>query len=229
LIRVGRAGTEREIEHQMITPQQRIRRTQEQRSTETRKALVEAAVRSIYRLGYGGATTAVIAEEAGISRGSIIFHFSTRAELMAEVLRFVYEEDRAEYDRLEREAQLGKHTEDWVEMCWRVLGRPSGVALLEIQMAARSDPELAEKVAATYERLERTSVEFLQARFGGDAEQNLAVMRLVVWAIRGFSIAKLVSPNPSEIDRPVQLFKQMYRAGIKAGVFGPRPGGKSNT
>jgi AcrR family transcriptional regulator len=61
----------------MITVQRRVRRTQEQRSSETRKALVEAAVRSIYKLGYGGATTAVIAEEAGISRGSIIFHFST--------------------------------------------------------------------------------------------------------------------------------------------------------
>jgi AcrR family transcriptional regulator len=229
LIVLGSAGTQREIEQQMITAQRRVRRTQEQRSTETRKALVEAAVRSIYKLGYGGATTAVIAEEAGISRGSIIFHFSTRAELMAEVLRFVFQEERAEYDRLEREAQLGNHAEDWVEMCWRVLSKPSGVAFLEIQMAARSDLELAEKVAATYESLERTAVEFLRARFGGDAEQNLAAMRLVVWAIRGYSIAKLVSPNPSEIDKPVQLFKQMYHAGIKAGVFGPPPAGKGNT
>lgn len=205
----------------MVTPP--VRRTQEQRSADTRRALVDAAVRAIYRLGYGGATTAAIAEEAGISRGSIIFHYSTRAELMAEVLRAVYEQERAEYDRLEREANLGAHARDWIEMCWRVLGRPSGVAFLEIQMAARSDPELAERVASVSSSLERDGQATMMARFGGDPEHTLAMIRLVVWAVRGFSIAKMIVPEPDEMNRSVELFKQMFRAGAKAGVFGPRP------
>lgn len=204
----------------MATP--RIRRTQEQRSTDTRKALVDGAVRAIYRLGYGGATTAVIAEEAGISRGSIIFHFSTRAELMAEVMRSIYQQEREEYDRLERELNLGHHAHDWVEMCWQVLSKPTGVAFLEIQMAARSDPELAEKVSSVSSSLEQDGVATLMPRFGGDAEQTLAAIRLVVWAIRGYSVGRMIVPDPDEMNRPVELFKQMYRAGLKAGVFGPR-------
>lgn len=205
----------------------RVRRTQEQRSAETRKALVEAAIRAIYRLGYGGATTAVIAEEAGISRGSIIFHFSTRAELMAEVLRAVYLQEREDYDRLEREANLGGHAEDWIEMCWRVLSKPSGLAFLEIQMAARSDPELAEKVASVSSNLEQESVETLKARFGGTADETLAAIRLVVWAIRGFSIARVIVPEPDELVRSVDMFKRMFHAGVKAGVLGPRPEGRA--
>jgi AcrR family transcriptional regulator len=206
----------------MAVAGKRVRRTQEERSAGTRKALVEAAVRVIYQLGYGGATTAVIAKQAGISRGSIIFHFSTRAELMAEVLRTVYDQERAEYDRLERELNLGRHASDWVEMCWQVLSKPSGVAFLEIQMAARSDPELAEKVSSVSSALERDGVATLMARFGGDAEQTLAAIRLVVWAIRGYSIGRMILPDPDEMNRAVELFKQMYRAGVKAGVLGPR-------
>lgn len=200
----------------------KVRRTQEQRSTETRRALVEAAVQVIYRLGYGGATTAVIAEEAGISRGSIIFHFSTRAELMAEVLRSIYLQEREEYDRLEREMNLGGHAQDWIDMCWEVLSKPTGVAFLEIQMAARSDPELAEKVSSVSSSLEWDGVETLAPRFGGEADQVLAMIRLVVWAIRGYSIGKMIIPDPEEMNRPVELFKQMFRAGAKAGVFGSR-------
>lgn len=211
----------------MDMPTPRVRRTQEQRSSDTRRALVEGAIRAIYRLGYGGATTAVIAEEAGISRGSIIFHFSTRAELMAEVLRTVYMQEREEYDRLEREFNLGHHAADWVEMCWQVLGKPAGVAFLEIQMAARSDPELAEKVSSVSSALEQDGVATLMARFGGDEEQTLAAIRLVVWAIRGYSIGQMILPDPAEMNRPVELFKQMYRAGVKAGVFGPRPASKT--
>jgi AcrR family transcriptional regulator len=205
----------------------RIRRTQEQRSADTRKALVEGAIRAISRLGYGGATTAAIAEEAGISRGSIIFHFSTRAELMAEVLRTIYEQERRDYDELEREAKLGGHLEDWVDMCWQVLSKPTGLAFLEIQMAARSDPELAEKVASVSVSLDQTGAEVLMARFGGSPEQVLAAIRMVVWAIRGYSIAKMIVPDPEEMNQSIELFKRMYHAGIKAGVFGPKPATKS--
>jgi AcrR family transcriptional regulator len=200
-----------------------VRRTQEQRSAGTRAALVQGAVRAIYRLGYGGATTAVIAEEAGISRGSIIFHFSTRAELMAEVLRTVFEQEREEYDRLERDVYQGGHVEDWIEMCWRVLSQPSAIAFLEIQMAARSDPELAEKISNVSASLEQVAVETLQPRFGGDPAQVLATIRLIVWSIRGFSIARTILPDPEELDRSIDLFKRTVHAGIKAGVFGARP------
>ncbi len=206
----------------------RIRRTQEQRTADTRKALVDGAIRAIYRLGYGGATTAAIAQEAGISRGSIIFHFSTRAELMAEVLRVVYDRERAEYDELERVAKLGSHGEDWVEMCWRVLSKPSGIAFLEIQMAARSDPEIAETVAAITASQEQAGVEVLMGRFGGAPEEVLAAIRMVVWAIRGYSIARMLVPEPEELNRSVELFRQMYHAGVKAGVFGGQSPAKSS-
>ena len=78
----------------------RLRRTQEERTLETRSALMEAAVGAVHRLGYGGATTAIIADEAGVSRGALTHHFGSRAELMATVVQWVYERELELYREL---------------------------------------------------------------------------------------------------------------------------------
>jgi hypothetical protein len=93
-------------------------------------------------------------------------------------------------------------------------------------MAARSDPELAEKVAGAYAHIEQTSVETISAKLGGEAQDTLAGIRLVVWAIRGFSIGRLIAADPTEFEPSITMFKRLVNAGIKAGVFGPPPPGK---
>lgn len=58
----------------------------------------------LYERGYAGATTAVIAQEAGATRGSIIFHFGARARLMNRPARSSY--DPARLGRGDRSMQL---------------------------------------------------------------------------------------------------------------------------
>ena len=53
----------------------------------------------LHQQGYKAATTAAIADEAGVSRGSIIYHFNTRAQLMSEVITYVYESEQRHYRR----------------------------------------------------------------------------------------------------------------------------------
>jgi AcrR family transcriptional regulator len=54
---------------------------------ETRERLLDAAVRVFELGGYGGATVAQIAREAGVSSGAIYAHYSTKAELLVDALR----------------------------------------------------------------------------------------------------------------------------------------------
>jgi AcrR family transcriptional regulator len=54
---------------------------------ETRERLLDAAVRVFELEGYGGATVAQIAREAGVSSGAIYAHYSTKAELLVDALR----------------------------------------------------------------------------------------------------------------------------------------------
>lgn len=200
----------------------RVRRTQEERTADTKRALIDAAVRVIHRLGYGGATTAVIAEEAGVSRGAILHHFGTRAVLMAEVIRDVFEKERAEYARLDAEAHLGHKVSDWPAMLWQVFSQPSGLAVLEILQAARSDPDLSERVTATQQAVEQLAQESMNAKYKAPVDAVFVErMRLIVWAIRGLSIAQVLVKDPEEIGRSVELFSRILAAADAAQVFGP--------
>lgn len=198
----------------------KVRRTQAERTTDTKKALIEATIQVIHRLGYGGATTALIAEEAGVSRGAILHHFGTRAVLMSEVIRDVFAKELQEYERLDAEAHLGHSVSDWPSMLWNVFSQPSGLAVLEILQAARSDPELSERVTSTQQAVEELAQSSMNSSFGAPVNQHfLDEMRLIVWAIRGLSIAQILVKDPEEIVRSVNLFSQILKAADEAGLF----------
>lgn len=190
----------------------RARRTQAERTEETRAALIEAAIGVLHDHGYNAATTAAIADEAGVSRGSIIYHFSTRAQLMSEVISFVYEQERHHYEELARQGFDMSRAEDWPDMLWKVLSRPSGMAVLEILQASRSDPELAALVIPTQERVEQASVEAIMRWIPGDLEQMRVMTRLFVWTIRGLAMSRMLSRNPDETEQAVHLFREMVRS-----------------
>lgn len=201
----------------------RVRRTQAERTTEMKRALIDATITVIHRLGYGGATTALIAEEAGVSRGAILHHFGTRAVLMSEVIRDVFEKEREEYDRLDAESHLGHNVSDWPSMLWQVFRQPSGLAVLEILQAARSDAELAELVTSTQQAIEDLAQDSMNTMFGSPRGPDfMDEMRLIVWAIRGLSIAQVLVKDPEEIGGSVALFTRILKAADEAGVFLPK-------
>jgi AcrR family transcriptional regulator len=191
-------------------PSRGVRRTQADRTAVTRQALIEAAIETINDSGYNGATTAVIAARAGVSRGAILYQFNTRAQLMAEVIASVYENEHARYAELQLQGLDGSAMENWPAMLWSILSRPSGMAVIEILLASRSDPELAALVKPTQERIELMSMRSMLENFGWtDETEMLAAVRLFVWAIRGLSIAQLFARDSSEIDRSVDFFRRM--------------------
>lgn len=203
-------------------PPARRRRTQAQRTAETRKALVEAAITTIHRLGYGGATSAVIAEAAGVSSGSIVHHFGTRADLMAEVVRSVFDQDQAAYQQLEQSLNLGSRLADWPALMWKVLRRPSGMAMLEILLATRNDAKLAERIAPLYAALEQQYVSLALARLeGSNKAEVLTLARLMVWAIRGLSLAQVLVADPAEIDQSVLMLQRILERAGDVAVLAP--------
>ncbi|GGO23026.1 TetR family transcriptional regulator C-terminal domain-containing protein [Deinococcus humi] len=52
-----------------------------------RSALEQAAYLALYERGYAGVTLANIAEHAGVSRGTLVYHFGSRAGLLSAVMR----------------------------------------------------------------------------------------------------------------------------------------------
>ncbi|WP_395337485.1 TetR/AcrR family transcriptional regulator [Novosphingobium sp. BL-8H] len=187
------------------------RRTQEERTAQTRLALIEAAIATIHDLGYTGAVTAIISERAGVSRGAMLHHFGTRAALMAEVVRHVFEREMAEYEETRIATGLGDRLDDWPRVLWAVLNRPTGLAVLEILQATRSDAELAALVVPMQEEVEQSALVVMRGAFGGDEILARSVMRLMVWSVRGLSIAERYLPHRQENEAAIRLLSQLIK------------------
>ena len=68
------------------------RRTQAERSEETRTRILKAAANLIRKRGYARFRTAEVAKEAGLSRGAQLHHFPTKDSLVVATLEHVFEQ-----------------------------------------------------------------------------------------------------------------------------------------
>lgn len=199
------------------------KRTQQERTAETRSALVEAAIEVICQQGYDAASTALIAERAGVSRGAILHHFGTRAALMAQVVESVWQSEWQQYEAILASGEVGHRVWDWPTILWNVLGQPSGLAVLDILQATQSDPELAKSVRPSQIAVEAAALQGMRADLGGTEQEALTLMRLMVWAVRGLSFADRFMPNPSATRSAVELLCQLLRLAAPAGQIDELP------
>lgn len=160
-----------------------------------------------------------VAADAKVSRGAMLHQFPTKVDLMLFVVESVYAEEMDLYlaklggieDAKERLMALP-------EVAWEVLSRPSGVAVLEILQGARSDDELARRLKPLQITIEKDS--FLAIDRVADAAGvpvSPVVKRLMVWAVRGLSIAELLAEEPGEMIKSVRLLSRLLSYGVEAG------------
>lgn len=195
------------------------RRTQESRSAETRARLLAAAIQSLYSRGYAATTTMVVAADAKVSRGAMLHQFPTKVDLMLFVVETVYRQEMELYREMlaaiddPRERLLSLP-----EVAWEVLSRPEGVAVLEILQGARSDKALASQLKPLQINIEKDS--FLAVDRVADAAGIAVppvVKRLMVWSVRGLSIAELLAEEPGEMVKSVRLLRRLLAYGIELG------------
>lgn len=197
-----------------IKPGKRVRRTQAERREATRTALIDAAITCIHERGYHSTSTQLVAKLAGVTRGAVTHHFPTKTELMEAVVREVYARDleryRAMFIAAGREGFF-----DLPEMGWQVVGTPSGVAVTEILLATRSDPELAEHLRLLQLGIERSARarlgEWLRLAGHQPGPKFNALHRLLVAAVRGLAIDSLFTQADDEIAVAIDLLKDLIR------------------
>jgi AcrR family transcriptional regulator len=197
------------------------RRTQESRSAATRARLLEVAVESLYTKGYAATSTTVVAEGAGVSRGAMLHQFPTKVDLMLFVVQAVYEEDiRLYHEALDPIADPKERLRAFPRAVWEVLCRPAGVAVLEIMQGSRSDPVLSERLKPLQKQIEEDSYKQAGALLNwGTRASSPDKSRLLVWAFRGLSIARLLADEPAEIEKSVDLLSELLIATVDPGLI----------
>lgn len=129
-------------------PQAKASRTQEQRRTQTRRAILDATVECLLELGFASTTTLEVQRRAGLSRGALLHHFPSKAELLVAAVSHLVEMRGEEIK--ERAARLpagGDHTGAAIDLLWESFSGPLFAVALELRGAARTDEELRAALA----------------------------------------------------------------------------------
>jgi len=142
-----------------------LREPQQDRSRVTRARLLESAVSCLAELGWNGATVAVVAEHAGVSRGATQHYFPTREDLFTAALEHMAEVRLAEIRR--EAARRPAATKDVVGLLVRLYTGPLFRAALQVWAAAAASEVLRELVVPLEARLgreaHRAAIELLGA------------------------------------------------------------------
>ena len=182
--------------------------------------LIRETAALIVRNGRSSVTVSEILECSGVSRGAMLHQFRTKADLMTFVVEAVFEREIVAYGEL-----LGGITDArerllaYPDAVWKVLSQPSGVAVLEILQGSRSDETLREMLQPVQARIEEQALAYTRfAQSPAQREGARALMRLIVWSMRGLSVADVLDPDHS-VTGAVKLLKQLLSAGLETGVL----------
>jgi AcrR family transcriptional regulator len=193
-----------------------LREPQQDRSRITRAKLLESAVSCLAELGWSGATVAVVAEHAGVSRGATQHYFPTRVDLLTAALEHMAEvrlaEIRTEAARLP--AGSAPPTRDVVGLLMRLYTGPLFRAALQVWAAAAASEALRELVVPLEARLgreaHRAAIELL------GADESAPGVREAVQATldlaRGLGLADTLTDDSRRRDRIIAQWAAMLDA-----------------
>jgi AcrR family transcriptional regulator len=180
------------------------RRTQAERRATTRAALLDAALACLIEDGYASMTTRKVAERAGVSQGTQMHYFPTRAAFVAEAVRhvaFKLAAELREQDTLHPRSDH-KRLELLLDRTWEIHTGPVFQATMELWVAARTDPE----IHAAMDELGREVTKMIatgavemfpelmaKPRAGEVLDMGLAIMR-------GLALLRFTS-DPADVER----------------------------
>lgn len=197
----------------------RTRRTQEERSAETRRKILDATLESLVELGYAATSTPEVCQRAGMSRGALLHHFPTKAELVIEAVAHLAGRRGIELHRLaQQEDGAGDPVDRVCDFMWGAFAEPTFHAALELWVAARCDPEL-HAALVPMERATGHGLDQLWRGLPGNVEpKEPAVARsfndliaITLHLLRGMALQRILREDGSERRRLFEVWKRMAR------------------
>lgn len=192
---------------------ERPRRTQEERSAETRARLMEATIDCLVDLGYARTTTTVVSDRAGVSRGAQLHHFPTKADLVTSAIEYLA--NRRGEDLL-REAQerlsYGDRISAAIDLLAGSFSGPLFYAVLELWIAARTDSELRAKLLPLERRVGKSMRQLGEELFGQDFIKRPGfdgALQLTVHLLRGIALGRLLKEDESREAELLESWKWM--------------------
>ena len=203
------------------------RRTQAERRTATRSALVRATVDSLVELGYARTTTQEVQSRAGVSRGALTHHFTAKADLVLAAMDHLYEEFSESVRKAAAELPDDPATRIrlGIELIWERFHGPLFVASMELWTAARTDAELRAALLPHERRLGAQLRELSAEVFGERVARHPAseaVYQVLLTSMRGQAMTSFLQPEAPRSGPHLQHWRAILEAFEPASAGGGR-------
>lgn len=193
-------------------PARAPRRTQEARSAETRRRLLEAALQVLQEAGYANLTISKVSQRAGVTNGAMQHHFPSRDDLLLALLDAVYPVLQIPFERI---AASGLPVRDrmsqLVDELWAIYSRPIYLAVWDIALGARGDPRLWERVSSYQKQITvrmRTAFLALFADLDPLPDEAEHILTFAASQIRGVAFLSMFGGDPWR-EADFDLIKQV--------------------
>jgi AcrR family transcriptional regulator len=186
------------------------RLTQDEKTAETRRRLLDAAIECLIERGYANTTTSEIAERAGLSRGAQLYHFPRKEELLTSAVEHLFQlmflEMKEKVSQITNESDRRAMA---IDQLWATTNGRHMTAWIELIVASRTDAYLRASISAANDR----SLKFLTESFrelfprsdtaGTDYE---LIPALVIMLFTGMSI-EVQTLRPELVARVLTVLK----------------------
>lgn len=158
------------------------RRTQSERSAETRARLLDAAIESLIETGYAATTVRAVTERAGVSQGAQSHHFPHRVDLVASAFEELAERRIGRYGDRARSlsGDRASRFRALLDLLWEDFSSELFTVAAKLWVAAADDQDLRERLIPVEKRIYRATAEIARevaGELGSEPgfERNLAV------------------------------------------------------
>ncbi len=194
----------------------------QEQSERSKSALIDAATSLFAERGYRGTSVQAIGERAGVSRGSIFWHFESKEGLLWAVVERSFRDWEAEVllpdvgDAHGIEAVrrgLRAHRRFLIE-------RGEALRLFYVLMfeALGPRPELAQEFAKLHANLRAMTVGWVRAAIDAgemrDDVEASAVITFIIGALGGIAYQWLLDPDGFDLDRVYEDLEQTLSRGL---------------
>jgi AcrR family transcriptional regulator len=199
---------------------ERLRRSQNERSEETKKRILAAAARLIARRGYAELRVADVAAEAGVSVGAQMHHFPSKDELVVGVIEYCFHEARQTgKKRAARGLTIKRALDMAIEDAKAFFFSDHFLIAVNVVLSTRPPSSMREDVLEI-SRSARLPVEaaWRDAMIAAGFPAELAgdVITMSFGLIRGFAIRRLWDVDDEGLGRCMALWKEMIDALIES-------------
>ncbi|MCP5368571.1 MAG: TetR/AcrR family transcriptional regulator [Hyphomicrobiales bacterium] len=197
------------------------RRSQEERSEATRGLLLEAAIDILLEQGYRRCTVVEICRRAGVTTGALQHHYGAKNHLMAEIIDRLFPgielwtpaDPPADDDLRDRCRRL-------VDAYWDIYRNPRYMAVWEVVVGSRSEPEVYDLVLQHQRAATRAAEERFRRLFAdtGLSRRELAdLCQFVTSELRGIALLRMFGDAVERRTGQVELLKDAIHQKLKRG------------